>query len=112
MKKSQENKEIMNHTHSQEDEPMVEFHSPDESGKSSPISDLDMSIPLRKVVRSCTHYLISKFISYSNLSPSLHAFTSSLSSILIPKSIEEAMFVPEWKVVILEEIHALIYNNT
>lgn len=111
-KKSQANKEIMNPTHSHEDEPMVESHSPNESGKFSHIPDLDMPIALRKGVRSCTHHPISKFISYSNLSPSLHAFTSSLSSVFIPRSIEEALSIPEWKVAVLEEMHALRQNNT
>ena len=84
----------MNLTHSHKDKPMVESHSPNELGKFSLILDLRMPIALRKSVKSCTHHPISKFISYSNLSLSLHDFTSSLSSVLIPRSIEEVLSVP------------------
>ena len=73
---------------------MVESYSPNESGKFSLIPDLDMPITLRKNVKSCTHHPISKFISYSNLSPSLYDLTLSLSSVLIPRSIEEALSIP------------------
>lgn len=33
-------------------------------------------------------------------------------SVVIPRSIEEALTVPKWKVVVLEEMHALKQNNT
>ena len=105
-KKSEANKKIINSTHSHEDESMVESHSLDDSGKFSHIPDLHMPITL-KGVRSCTYHPISKFISYLNMSLLLHVFTSSLSSVLIPRSIEEALSVPKWKAAVLEELHAL-----
>lgn len=113
---SQGNKQIMNPTHSQEAEPVVEPHSPSVSGNlknnPSPNLDLDVPIAIRKGIRSCSQHPISKFVSYSNLSPSFHAFTTNLSSVVIPRSIEEALTVPKWKVVVLEEMHALKQNNT
>ena len=69
-KNPQANKEIMNPTYSQEDEPMVDSHLPKESGTSSPILDLDMPKAIRKGVRSCTLtsyfsiHLLFKFISF------------------------------------------------
>ena len=113
---SQGNKQVMNPTHSQEAEPLVEPHPPKVSGNPknnpSPILDLDVPIAIRKGIRSCTQHPISKFISYSNLSSSFRAFTSSVSSIVIPRSIEEALNVSEWKTAVLEEMHALKQNNT
>ena len=113
---SQGNKQVMNLTHSQEAKLLVEPHPPKVSGNPknnpSPILDLDLPIAIRKGIRSCTQYPISKFISYSNLSSSFRAFTSCVSSIVIPKSIKEALNVPEWKTAVLEEMHALTQNNT
>ena len=91
---------------------MVDSYLPNESGKPSPILDLNMPIALRKGVRSCTQHPISKFISYSNLSLSFRAFTFKISSIMIPRSIEEVLSVPEWKAAVLEEMRALKQNNT
>ena len=106
----------MNPTHGQEAKPLVEPHPPKVSGNPknnpSPILDLDVPIAIRKGIRSCTQHPISKFISYSNLSSSFRAFTSSVSSIVIPRSIEEALNVPEWKTTVLEEMRALKQNNT
>ena len=57
---------------------------------SSPPSDppLDLGslpIALGKVKHSCTSHPISQFVSYGHLSSSLHAFTSSLNSTVVPK---------------------------
>jgi len=46
---------------------------------------IDDPIAIRKPVRSCTKHPMSNFISYSNFSSSLSAFTSKLSSVEIPK---------------------------
>lgn len=90
---------------------------PECHGKSTSIpksldSDLDIPITIRKPVRSCTKYPMSKFVSYSNLSSSFVAFTSQLSSIEIPKNVQEALKVPKWKESILEEMGALEKNKT
>lgn len=47
--------------------------------------DIDDPVAIRKPVRSCTKHPMSNFISYSNLSSPLSAFTSKLSSLEIPK---------------------------
>ena len=51
---------------------------------SDSISDDDLSIALRKGKRTYTSHPISCFVSYSHLSPSFHAFISSLDSYLFP----------------------------
>lgn len=62
----------MNHTHSQEAEPIVEPHLPSVSGNPKnnlcSILDLDAPIAIRKGIRYCTQHPISMFNSYSNLS--------------------------------------------
>ena len=70
-------------------------------------SDLDLSIALRKVVRSCTIHPISNFVSYHRLSSSFFASTSHLSSIEIPKNVQEAFGDPRWKTAVVEEVKAL-----
>ena len=54
-------------------------------------SDLDVPIAFRKGVRSCTKHLMSNFMSYKNLSSSMVAFTSQLSSVEILKNVENAL---------------------
>ena len=83
------------------------------SGNPETISDrVDEPIALRKGVRSCTQHPISKFVSYDNLSPSFCAFTRNLSRIDVPRTIEDALAVPEWKSVVLKEMQALEKNDT
>jgi len=67
--------------------------------------DLNIPIATRKGVRSCTKHLMSNYVSYKNLF--LFAFTSHLSSIEIPKNVQEALQVHEWKKAISEEMRAL-----
>lgn len=99
----------MNPKHSQETNPVVDPHSQEVSGDfpSNTISDLDIPIALRKGTRSCPKYPISMFISYSNLSSSFKAFTSSLSDIVIPRNIDEALEIPECRTAVHEEMRAL-----
>ncbi|KAH9716025.1 protein kinase domain-containing protein [Citrus sinensis] len=73
---------------------------------------LDLPIALRKGIRSCTQHPLSNFVSYKNLSSSYHTFVSQLSSVDIPKSIQEALKVPEWKKAVREEMEALEKNRT
>jgi len=54
-------------------------------------TDLDLPIAVRKGIRSCTQYLVANFISYHRLSPKHKRFLSSLDSIVISKSVEEAL---------------------
>ncbi|XP_062104525.1 uncharacterized mitochondrial protein AtMg00810-like [Humulus lupulus] len=99
----------MNSQHGQENNLVVDSPSPNMAGNppSNTNSDLDIPIALRKRTRSCTQYPISKFISYSNLSSSFETFTSSLSDIVIPRNIEEALEIPEWRTTVYEEMRAL-----
>ena len=48
-----------------------------------------LPISLRKGKRFCTSHpiSISQFVSYGHLSPSLYAFTTSLNSTIVPKSV-------------------------
>lgn len=54
---------------------------------------------------------MSSYVFYKNLSP-FFAFTSHLSSVEIPKNVQEALQVPEWKKAISEEMRALEKNHT
>ena len=94
---SQGNKLLMNSMHCPESELVLGTNS-SSSGNPKNISEtLDVPIAHRKGVRSCTKHPISKFVSYENLFPSFHAFTTNLSSVNIPRSVKEAFDVPEWK---------------
>ena len=72
---------------------------------------LELPIALRKGTRSCTKHSISNYVSYENLSQQFRAFTTSLDSTTIPKSIHLALKCPEWKVVIMEEMRTLEKNH-
>ena len=49
------------------------------------LSDLDVLIAFQKGVRSCTQHFMANFMFYKNLSFSMVALTSQLSSVEIPK---------------------------
>lgn len=75
-----------------------------------PPKDIDPPIAVRKGVRSCSSrplYPMSKFVSYKNLSRLFSAFTSHISCVEIPKTVHDALNVPEWKEAVLEEMRAL-----
>lgn len=76
------------------------------------IDELDLPIALRKNARSCTKHLLSNFVSYNNLSPSLYAFVTQLSGVVIPNNVHEALKVLQWKEAIFEEMKALEKNTT
>ncbi|RVW45092.1 Retrovirus-related Pol polyprotein from transposon TNT 1-94 [Vitis vinifera] len=73
---------------------------------------LNMPIAWRKGVRSCTQHPIGNFISYDKLSPTFHAFTSSITEIQVPQNIQEAFKYPKWKAAVDEEVRALEKNGT
>ncbi|GAA0184852.1 hypothetical protein LIER_32140 [Lithospermum erythrorhizon] len=79
----------MNLEHNRESNPMVEPPVIDHSSN----NDLDKPIALRKGIR--VKRPIEKFDSYTNLSTSFQAFTSSISSVIIPRNIKEALNSPE-----------------
>ena len=81
--------------------PPTETSSP----PSDPPPDLAfLPIVLRKSKRSCTSHPISQFVSYGSMSSSLHAFTTSLNSIVVPKF--------GWKSAMEAEMSALSENTT
>ena len=67
----------------------------------------DLPIAIRKQPRSCTLHPISNFVSYNSLSTKCRAFTTNLDRIQLPKNIQEAFEIPEWKEAVMEEIRAL-----
>ena len=86
--------------------------TPRESGSNPDQVTDDLPIALRKQPRSCTLHPISKFVSNNTLSAKYHAFTTNLDRIQIPKNIQEALEILEWKEAVMEEIRALEKNGT
>jgi hypothetical protein len=72
---------------------------------------MNLPIPQCKGVRSYSHHPISNFVSYQNLSPSYRSFMSKLSSICIPKNLQEALGDPKWRDVMQEEMMKALYKN-
>ena len=83
----------------------VEGPSPQPSAH---LSDLNVSIALRKSKRSYTDHPISQFVFYDRLNLSFCQFALSLSSISIPRSYEEVILVFAWKQAMDEEMNALV----
>ena len=50
-------------------------------------------IALRKGRHVCTFHPIAQFVSYDYISPLLCAFTTSVSSVYIPQSVQEALCI-------------------
>nr|GEV31520.1 retrovirus-related Pol polyprotein from transposon TNT 1-94 [Tanacetum cinerariifolium] len=73
--------------------------------------ELDLPIALRKVKRTC-RYLVFAFGSYDGLSTSSHAFVVNLDSILVPKTLGEALAYFGWRAAMIEEMNALDHNST
>ena len=55
---------------------------------------------------------IAKYVSFHRLSQNYTTFTSNLSSVLLPKTIQEALGHTEWRTTIIEEMQALKKNGT
>ncbi|WJX66879.1 hypothetical protein P8452_51386 [Trifolium repens] len=105
--------------HCHESEPGNDQSPKKRKGKSISISksrilypDINDPVAVRKPVRSCTKHPMSNFISYSNLSSSFSAFTSKLSSVEIPKNVQDALEIPKWREAVLEEMKTLEKNKT
>ncbi|KAL6328004.1 hypothetical protein AAG906_031348 [Vitis piasezkii] len=83
--------------------PMRRNNTPDGTVDSELENDiLNMPIAWRKGVRSCTQHPIGNFISYDKLSPTFHAFTSSITRY---KFLEysEAFKYPKWKAAMMRK---------
>ncbi|KAJ4721114.1 Retrovirus-related Pol polyprotein from transposon TNT 1-94 [Melia azedarach] len=87
---------------------------PEDTSKflNSSLDDLDIPIALRKGVRSCTQHHIANFISYKKINHQYKAFITNVSTLEVPKSIQEAMKDPKWRAAVLEEMIALKKNDT
>jgi hypothetical protein len=72
------------------------------------------SLPVaqRKGVRSCTQHLISYFVFYQHLSSPCHSFVSKLSSMPVPRNVQDALSDPKWMTAIQEKMKALHKNKT
>lgn len=114
--KTQQEKGPQPTEHSHESNPDLELHNSPGNDSSSNVPDtsLDLPIALRKGTRSCTDHSIHNFISYGRLSSGHRGFVSNLDRLQVqePKSIHEALRIPEWKKAIWEEIRALERNGT
>ena len=50
-------------------------------------NELNLPIVVRKGIKTCTKYPMSKYVSYTNLSPSFSTFSSHLSLVRIPTTV-------------------------
>ena len=82
------------------------------SSQNHQIQELDLPIAQRKGVRSGTHCPSERFASYNALSQPYGAFLSNLSKVNLPRSIEEAMKISDWREAVFEEMKALKKNGT
>ena len=83
-----------------------------ESCSNPKVDDSNLLIAIQKGVRSCTQHPLSKYVSYKNLSTVFRTFTSHLSCMEIPNTLQDALKVPDWKKYVFEEMKALEKNGT
>lgn len=55
---------------------------------------------------------MSRYLSYDKLSHTHKAYVSRISNFFVPRTIQEALGDPDWKLEIKEEMDALRKNNT
>ena len=71
----------------------------------------DLPIALRKGKHQC-HHPISSFCSYNHLSSHSCSFIASFDSISLPNKVSKALAHPGWRSAMIEEMDALIDNDT
>jgi hypothetical protein len=76
------------------------------------IPDLNIPIAERKRARTCTKHPMSNYLSYDKLSHTHKAYVSRISNLFVPRTIQEALGDPNWKLAVKEEMNALNKNNT
>jgi transposase InsO family protein len=76
------------------------------------IPDLNIPIADRKRTRTCTKHPMSNYLSYDKLSHTHKAYVSRISNLFVPRTIQEALGDPNWKLAVKEEMDALRKNNT
>ena len=74
--------------------------------------DLNVPMALRKGTWSCTQHPISKFVACSHLSSFVQVLVTNLTIVEVPKTIQEALSIPEWRNTVREEMLALEKNRT
>ena len=78
-----------------------------------PQSPDDLPIAIRKGTRStCNPHHVYNFLSYHRLSLPYFVFVSTLSSVSIPTSTNEALSHLDWKQAMVEEMDAFSSNGT
>jgi hypothetical protein len=95
-------------------------YSPDATSSLSEVPALSSSLPktddlpiaLRRGKHTCTQHPIAHFLSYNHVSPCLHSFACTMSSISIPSSYKQALSSSGWKHAMDEEMSALYKNQT
>ncbi|XP_071905634.1 uncharacterized protein [Coffea arabica] len=75
-------------------------------------NDLDLPIAVRKGTRECTKHPISNFVSFHRFSPQLKTFLTTINSISIPQTLQEALRNKNWLHAMKEEMNALERNKT
>ena len=83
------------------------------SSSSSLDSDHTWPIALRKGIRSTRNpHPIYNFLSYHRFSPPYFSFVSSLSTIKVPKNVDEALGHPGWRQAMIDEMQAFEHSGT
>ncbi|KAK8954626.1 hypothetical protein KSP39_PZI001744 [Platanthera zijinensis] len=94
--------------------PLIRVYSRRPS-KDTPVHQLpatsDTSAPADPAPVSTAHPL-ANYVSLHRLAPPLYAFATSLSSISIPNSVQEALTHPGWRAAMEDEMRALWANQT
>ncbi|KAK8936826.1 hypothetical protein KSP39_PZI012397 [Platanthera zijinensis] len=75
------------------------------------VSTMDTPCPTAQVLPSTAHPM-ANYVSLHRLSPHLHTLATSLSSVAIPNSVQEALQHPGWRAAMEEEMSALWSNQT
>ena len=84
----------------------------DNSKSTLELSDLDVPIALRKGTRCCTNHPIAKYLSYQKLFNNHKASISNISNLHVPRSIQDALGDPNWKLAVKDKMNALEKNET
>ena len=77
-----------------------------------PPSDFHLLIAFQKSTRFSTVYPISTFVSYNRLHLSFRYFGLSIFAKTIPRNYQVALLHPQWKIVMDEEMQALVSRGT
>ncbi|CAN1152027.1 Retrovirus-related Pol polyprotein from transposon TNT 1-94, partial [Linum perenne] len=83
-----------------------------ETADSAGDTDLDIPIAIRKGVRDCTKHSIDRHVGYGGLSSNYQGFVTSLDSVEIPSTVQDALKHPKWRQAVIDELQALQKNQT